>query len=304
MLDQSLYNLTQQFQGRLVQRAFTAYQEQSDETTPTPSPLFQLRQGYAESPGWVMVQVLEFDPEPLTVDVFRQRAVYSAPGIVAAMLELLASEKLLHRQNNSAYRLADAGRDYLENRRQFVQQVLAYSPDASEIEPIAKILAKIIEASLQSGQGDAVWCLAHSRRRAPATNRPSIEQILQYMQDFNAFRDDAHMAAYRMCEVSGEVWEAFAFVVGDKANDAVSLFDQLAYRGFSVLEWQQALEDLVKRGWLQRTIDKTYSVTVAGLQQYQQVERKTDEIFFAPWQAIDDAEHRTLVTTMQTIIAE
>jgi len=299
MLDHTIYDLTQQLQGKLGQRAFARYQEQNEGVSaPNPPPIFQIRQGYAESPGWMMVQVIEFDPEPLTVPLFRRRAVYSAPGLTAAMLELLASERLLHREEQG-YRLADAGREYVQKRRIFIQQVVACSPDMDAMMGIETTIAQIIDASLQS---DQTWCLAHSRRRAPVEDRPAIEKVLQYCQDFNAFRDDAHMAAYGEVDVTGQVWEAFTFITDEKAEDASTLFDQLAYRGFSLIDWQDALDNLVSRGWLQQN-DDVFSVTEQGQQIRQQVEQKTDERFFAPWQTLDETALHKLIDGMQAIVA-
>src|SRR5688572_2853814 len=84
----ALYDLTQNTQGALWQAAFQQYQARLSETersAQTMPPLLHLRSGYAESPGWMMIQAAEFDPEPLSVERFRKRAVYSAPNLSLAL---------------------------------------------------------------------------------------------------------------------------------------------------------------------------------------------------------------------------
>ncbi len=72
MFDANLYNLTQSLSGAFgVGMSVVRAQEQPD---PMPD-LYRLRAGYAESPGWFMVQALEFDPQPLTVADLRVRDI-------------------------------------------------------------------------------------------------------------------------------------------------------------------------------------------------------------------------------------
>ena len=87
-----LYNLTQQVQGAMYQAGQKQYlislSDEERDNQPQRPPLLNIRGGYAESVGWMMVQLLEFDPEPLTVEKFRVRAIYSAPRLSQALLEL------------------------------------------------------------------------------------------------------------------------------------------------------------------------------------------------------------------------
>src|SRR5687768_1520441 len=104
----ALYDMTQNLQGQLFQ---TAQALAPAPTTPsTPSPLLQLHRGLAESPAWLMVQVSEFEPEPLSVERLRVRAIWSSERIMAAMLELMASEKWLARIGEDYHLLPEGQR--------------------------------------------------------------------------------------------------------------------------------------------------------------------------------------------------
>ena len=151
--DSELYNLTQIAQGAIYQAAYKAHIDSlsEDEAPPQPPTILQLRRGYAESPGWVMVQVQEFLPEPLTVEKFRVRAVYSAPSLVQALLELLASEKWLDRIGDE-YHITAAGREFVDKMRtRQIQYFSNYEPlPIGDIECLENLLHRVIDASLKS----------------------------------------------------------------------------------------------------------------------------------------------------------
>lgn len=295
--DSNLYNFTQQVQGTIFQAAFKQYlAEMSDEeraTRPTPPTLLQLKRGYAESPAWVLVQVLEFAPEPLTVDLFRKRAVYSSPSITLALLEMLASEKYLDKKGDS-YFLTDSGRVLTDRMNE--NRILPFAEFApilnADILELEKLLWRIIEATLKADS--PTWCIKHSRNRAPSVEAPPIAKIIQYFSDFNAYRDDAHMAAYGKYDVEGHVWEAFNYVVNETAQSADALYDKLAYRGFYTEDWQAALNNLTERGWVSPNAS-FYMVTDKGRDVFAAVEKQTDDIFYAPWDALNEDEFTTLI---------
>jgi hypothetical protein len=299
-----LYDFTQNAQGTIYQAAFTSYMNSlSDEeraNRPAPPTILQLRGGYAESPGWILVQALEFAPAPLTVETFRVRAVYSAPDLIHGFLELMASESWFDRVGD-AYSLTDAGRiitDGLIERRNKAFANFDFCPEEAERGEL--LLSRIIDASLKVGDPPGVWCLAHSVNRARPDVAPKLDKIVQYFSDLNAFRDDSHMAAYRHYDVSGRIWEAFNFVYGEKAANADDLFDQLAYRGWTRLEWGESLSDLENRGWIYAENDR-YFPTDDGQAVFSDVERRTDDYFYAPWDCLSDDEFDELLNVLQSL---
>lgn len=301
--DSKLYDFTQQLQGTIFRAAFKEYLgAMSDEeraARPTPPPLLQLKGGYAESPAWVLIQVLEFAPDPLTVELFRKRAVYSAPNLTLGLLELLASEKYLDKRGDG-YVLTDAGRVITD--RMTENRILPFADFVpivqGDILKLEQLMWRIIEASLKSD--GSTWCLAHSRNRAPSVEAPILAKIVQYGSDFNAFRDDAHMAAYSQYNVEGHVWEAFNYVVNEQAQTADALYDKLAYRGFYTEDWQAVLNDLTEQGWISPN-SSFYAVNETGQEIFAEVEAITDEMFFAPWATLSEEGYSTLIDLMQSL---
>jgi len=148
---------------------------------------------------------------------------------------------------------------------------------------------RIIQASLESGDEQATWCLRHSHNRKPAEPVSSISKLIHVCSDYNAFRDDAHMTAYTAQGVDGMTWEAFSFIHGGQARSAEDLFDPLAYRGWTVAEWQDALNCLLDKDWIDGD-ESGYQSTEKGKAISEKVEQKTDALFYAPWDILSDDE--------------
>lgn len=290
MLDSELYDLTQSLGGALAAAMGAVRKHDSDQ--PAPPPILQLRAGYAESPGWFLVQAAEFDPEPLTVEKLRVRDIYASESLVAALLEIMASEGWLDRRG-SAYFLTPKGhamgQRILENRRRWMAGVVLPA-GATEL---SQQLGDLINRSLQAPEPPGTWCLAHSRNRAPAADAGPLHQLWHTVSDFNAFRDDAHMAAWRPLDLEGYEWEAFSLVAGEQAVTAERVYSQLAHRGYSVSDYASALEKLAGRGLLQAAANG-HLVAGDGRKVLSEVEQDTDTYFYMPWNHLSAAEVRGL----------
>ncbi|NWF68351.1 MAG: hypothetical protein HXY40_04635 [Chloroflexi bacterium] len=288
MKDAKLYNLTQETQAALYGAALAARQKQG--LPPFEPPLLlQVRRGYAESPGWFLVQAAEFDPEALTVDKLRVRHVYANQRLMQALLELMASEKWLDVVGDE-YSLTAAGRAVIAATRERTRTLLAdFTPlPRAEIERLESLLRRVIESSLNCPEPPKNWSLRYSRRRAPGSAAPAVHKLFHHFSDLNAYRDDAHLAAFLPHRVAGYVWEAFAYVCAG-TRTAEALYDQLAYRGHARCEYAEALHVLAARGWVHAT-DGGYVPSEAGLTARQKVEQLTDDYFYAGWSCLGEAE--------------
>jgi hypothetical protein len=301
MFDSAFYDLTQAVQGAIFQAGYKL--NAAAAPLANPNPLLQVRRGYAESPGWLFVQAAEFDPEPLSVQNLRVRAVWSSPRIIQAILEMMAGEKWVDRVGDDYY-LTDSGRTIIRNmaeRYHTLTQAALPVLDADEVERLEALLRRVIDASLSAPAPPDMWCLVHSRRRVPGDDAPPLEKIFYYFSDINAYRDDAHMASFQPYQIEAYVWEAFSFIWSGAANSAQTVYDQLWYRGYSRMEYAAALDELVMRGWI--IGDSTYTMTPQGRKIRDEAERLTDAYFYAPWKAAlsesEAQEVQKLLTEMQ-----
>ncbi len=281
-------------------RAMSVVRARRNESTPL-APLLGIRSGYAESPGWFMVQAAEFDPEPLTFQRLRVRHIYGSDRIIKSLLELLASEKWFDRNARDEYALTDAGREMVTRifarRRGWLEELESGDWEQATAEP-AQTLRALIDASMERQPS---WCLAHSRRRAHLQEQSPFSSIFQYLEDFNAVRDDAHMAAWQPLGVTGVEWETLAYVAEEQATSPDALFDQLYYRGHTRLEFADTLNALTQRGWLASGKDETWNVTAQGSQVRAEVESKTDEHFFAPWKTLSESTLTRLADQLENL---
>jgi hypothetical protein len=289
LLNSEFYDLTQTFQGALFQGGMAHL---PDGLPPPSNVLLQVRAGYAESPGWVMVQAKEFDPEPLSVERFRVRAVWSSERIVAALLDLMTTEKWFDRVGDD-YHLTEDGRTILQSmveRRQKLLTPLIAHLSTDEVEPLERLMRRIVDATLADAEPPSKWSLIHSRNRAPEDSAPTVYKLFQYCADINAIRDDAHMAAFQPLGVEAYVWEAFSFIWNGTANTAQAIFDALSYRGYSQTEFAGGLQELARREWVTSDDGQHYQITDEGQKVRGEVERLTDDYFYRPWACLNDAE--------------
>ncbi|MBK9051204.1 MAG: winged helix-turn-helix transcriptional regulator [Chloroflexi bacterium] len=306
LVERNFYDWTQNLQGLLWQAAaaIKSRAPQPDQPAPAPPVIMQLRRGYAESPAWYMVQALEFDPEPLSVARLRVRAVYSGERIAAALLELLATEGWLDYQGDGDYVPTPAGRDVMERMRQRTGEWLGgLETELTDLGGLAILLGRVI-ASCMATEADGPWCLRYSRRRAPGDDAAAVLKINQYCADFNAFRDDAHMASYRPYGVSGQVWEIFWTIWQEQANTVDAIHEALVYRGLSRREVAQAVDELVTRGWVAAAENNDYTITEAGRAVRETAEQVTNERFYAPFVCLSETDLADLLERLARLQTE
>ncbi|MBZ0287121.1 MAG: hypothetical protein K8I30_05860 [Anaerolineae bacterium] len=303
LLNSDFYDLTQNFQGALFQGGLAL---QPGGPPPPQTGLIQLRRGYAESPAWMLIQAQEFDPEPLTVENVRVRAVWSSARIIRAILDLMASEQWLDRVGE-VYHLTEQGQAVLRSvieRRALILTPLVTYLSADEAKPIERLLRRIVDASLSHTAPPNTWSLAHSRKRTPSDNAPTVLKLFQYCADLNAYRDDSHMAAFQPLGVEAHAWEAFSHVWSGTAYTAGAIYELLPYRGYSRAEYEAGLRDIAGRGWLQTNESAIFTVTDEGRKVRDEAERLTDQYFYDAWSCLTGAEIEELHQRMSDLKAK
>src|SRR5689334_1152775 len=108
-LDAGFYNLLMEASSA-AGNALVALRASAGVAVPPAPPLLQVKRGKAESARWFLVQATEFEPEPLTIANLRVRDAYASVRVVGALLEMMAVEGWLARDEHSAYYLTVRGR--------------------------------------------------------------------------------------------------------------------------------------------------------------------------------------------------
>lgn len=297
MLDAEFYDLIQSLWGAFAGAMAAVPALPSAQPPP---PILQLQAGQAESPAWFLVQAAEFDPEPLSVERLRVRDIYASERIVAALLEIMAAEQWFDRRGEE-YHLRSEGRAVLDRlRANRARRLAALDLPAEPLNRLERRLRERLDRSLLADDPPGTWSLAHSRRRAPADDAPAAERLFQYVADFNAFRDDCHMASWRGLGVEGYVWEAFGLVANGDALTAAALFAALPYRGYGVADYDAALEQLRARGWLARS-ETGWAATDDGRAIRAAAEAQTDAAFYAPWAGLPAGDVPAIAEDIHTL---
>lgn len=151
----------------------------------------------------------------------------------------------------------------------------------------------LVNSCLRAPTPPGNWALTQSHRLFPNGDAAPLAQIDQYLDDLNAFRDDAHIAAWQPNNVSGPAWEIFSAVWQDKVQDAADMAEKWAFRGHDEGVYTQALSDLIAKGWLAVDGDG-YVLTAEGTAVREAAETQTNRYFYLPWTAVNAADTETL----------
>ena len=184
----------------------------------------------------------------------------------------------------AAWRIFEAARDSM---------VPLQPLPSADLERLAGLLRRLVEASLAAPEPPRQGCLRLSRRIDPGEAAPVLVRIDQYLSDLNWYREDSHMAVWQPYGISGAAWEAFTHLWRGDAGTLDELYAKLAFRGHSREAYAEAAGELIACGWVAGHEDG-YRVTEAGQAVRQQAEETTDRYFYAPWGCLDGGELRKL----------
>jgi DNA-binding MarR family transcriptional regulator len=118
-----------------------------------------------------------------------------------------------------------------------------------------------------------------------------------------AYRDDAHLAAWRVPypDLAPRSWEALSVLWRKEAKDAASLAEALKDHGFSAHDYADSLNELAARGWIEEH-DGEYTLTPEGEKVRQRAETLTDEYFYTVFSVLSAAERTQLNTALENVL--
>jgi hypothetical protein len=241
-------------------------------------------------------------PEPISVDLFCKRTPYINPNAVDEFLAAAADESYLESDGAEGYLVSGKGTasinavhnsfyDHINSINQFPED---------KLKQLSELLGKIVNAVDNSDHLNDKVCFEISHGGHPDVGKGTLAQIDQHLDDLNAFRDDAHIAAWKPVGVSGHTWEVLSFVWNGNATTVEKLVEALPFRQFEPKDFLETLEDLVQRGWIDSK-DDGYAVTEAGKKIRDDAEITTDTNYFKPWKTISDEELNQLGNLLEEL---
>ena len=242
-------------------------------------------------PTWgLLLAALTFEPEPISATRLGVRGPYTAAGRYAQRLASAEEQGYLYEEMPGEYRLTDAGRAI---NQQFIDAIRAAMIDADPLPPadsrrLAELLGRLAQASLDTPPPPDTWSIRLSVKLMPAIE-PPLPYIEQAISCLVAYRDDAHLAAWRPSGLSAPALEALTFIWRDAVSALDALCERLAHRGHPAEVYAGALAELRERGYLAGS-QGAFALADAGRRFREAVEAETDRYFFAPWAHLSDAE--------------
>jgi hypothetical protein len=235
------------------------------------------------------------EPDSISPERIRRRYPYAARTNWEQPMTTLAERQLLEAQGDSSYRLTPGGSALVTRLlREFyaglagIEKAIepVYAP--AEVDRLDALLNKIVAAGLDSPIDHPG--LTDSHGLVPDGPATALARIDQALDDLNAFRDDAHLAAWQPLQVAGEAWELLTFMWRGEVKNADEMAEKVAFRGHSRETYQSALGDLIRRGWVRAAGENSFELTASGRQVREEAEAVTDRNFYTPWQVLTDNE--------------
>ncbi|HEX3052198.1 MAG TPA: hypothetical protein VHP83_16180 [Aggregatilineaceae bacterium] len=234
---------------------------------------------------------LDFEPEPTTVEKFLAHNPYTNPQNFAERFQTLTEQGLFEESSAGEYRITTQGHAAANTVLDVMTEKLRETNPlpAADIHRIADLLLRLIAAALDAPEPADKSGLVYNRHSDLGEAAPPMLRVLQYLADMGTFRDDAHLNAWRKHAISGPAWEALTLVWRGEAHHAAELVEKLPFRRWTAADYQAALDELARRGWIEADGDQV-RVTEAGQRMREAAEAETDRVYYAPWSVLSAAE--------------
>ncbi len=251
---------------------------------------------------FLVLQATTLNDNTLSIEHIALRNPYSASARLEEMLSGLVEHGLLTEADGkyTATQKAHDGVDkLLAIQRKRLVELEGYTD--VDFDVVNQSLKQVVDSALATTEFD-VTNLKNAQRRGIPDDLPKSEKYVRYASYLNALRDDAHLSTWRKHDISGRDWETFTFIWNGEHTSAEALAEQLDFRGHGAEGYQEALDALVARGWIEAGDEAGHYVTTnKGKELRDKVETKTNTYFYSVWKVLSDDQLQQLHTKLTTI---
>lgn len=249
------------------------------------------------APHWFFIVIaMAGEPEPLTLDRLQAIFPYNDRKALVDALQPHVDDGYLAPADGAAsgYCATEKGRRLVQSFYNAAHEGLRdVSPlPAAEMEQLRDLLQRIVH-NIDSPLSPSVSIFHVGRTTGPGPEGGVAAHIDQYLTDLYYYRDDAHIASWQSSGLDGIAWETLTFIWREQARTARELAQELSTRLLDEEDYSAALKRLAERGLIFFDGEQA-QLTAEGRRLRQDAEVRTDELFFAPWQALDVAEQEKL----------
>ncbi|HZD56401.1 MAG TPA: hypothetical protein VE136_06755 [Anaerolineales bacterium] len=238
----------------------------------------------------LLVAVLTIEPDTTTPAHLLIRNPYTSAEQYFARLAHAARLDYLGEVSQGDFRMTPEGRRITQ---QFIDEARYAMADADplplrESQRLAGLLGRLVQSSLETAPPPNPWSIGLSFKLMPSFD-PPLPYTEQAISCLMAYRDDAHLAAWRGTGLSATALETLTLIWRSEVDSVPELVDQLAHRGHSKEVYADAVTELQERGFIEAS-ESQLRITTNGQSFREQVEHDTQSFFFAPWSQLSDAE--------------
>ena len=244
-----------------------------------------------EPRSWgLLLAAQNFEPEEVTPGHLLVRSPYTSAENYLYQLKSITSAGYMAEVNPGKFRLTATGRQavmrFIDKARFAMTQADPLPPaDSSRV---AILLEKLVDGCLKHPAPPDTWSIRLSYQIMPEKD-PPLPFIEQAFTCLDAYREDAHLAAWRESNLSATTFEALTVLWYGEASSLNGIVRKLARRGHDPKIYSVALSDLRHNGYIAgaRT---ALRLTPAGQEFRDQVEAETNELFFRAWKVLSEVE--------------
>jgi len=278
--------MTEQELGILIREAWTAL-------SPHYEPAIEciIDESGLEGRLWgVLLAVLTFEPDLTTPAHFLVRIPYTAADLYLGRLNSAVQAGYLEEVEPGKFKLSLSGRSELNGFIRDARDAMSSANPLSltESERLTSLIGKLVQSCLDTDPPPDTWSVRHSFKLMPPMD-PPMPYIEQGFSCLSAYRDDAHLAAWKQSGLSATALETLTILWRRDAYSLNTLVKKLEYRGHYLRVYADALAVLRERGYISGD-DEKLLITPAGRYFRDRVESDTDGYFFAPWTCLSDSE--------------
>jgi hypothetical protein len=238
----------------------------------------------------LLIAVLTIEPDTTTPAHLLIRNPYTSAEQYFSSLAHAARLGYLGEVSQGEFRMTPEGRRIAQ---QFIDEARYAMAQADplqlpESQRLAGLLGRVVQSSLETPPPPNPWSIGLSFKIMPSFD-PPLPYTEQAISCLVAYRDDAHLAAWRGTGLSATALETLTLLWRSEADSFSELVDQLAHRGHSNDVYMDAVTDLTEREFIENS-ESRLRITTKGQRFRDQIEHDTQSFFFAPWSELSPDE--------------
>jgi hypothetical protein len=238
----------------------------------------------------ILLAAQTFEPEYTSPAHLLVRGPYTSAEQYLTRLYAAVAKGYLEEISPGEFRLTERGKEgvnqFIWEARAMMEKIDPLNQEASK--ELTLLFERLVKGCLATPPPPNTWSIQLSYQLMPALE-PSLPFIEQAISCLYAYRDDAHLAAWRHSNLSATAFEVLTCLWREEANSLDGLLDLLCYRGHSDEVYLDALAELRDRKFIAGGRSKL-RVTPEGRGFRNQVEMDTDIYFYSPWSYLSSKE--------------